>query len=283
MRSDVRTAIRGLVVIAVAAFAVGAVAASGPDGPWLGLVAGPADGAGARVLAVVPGGPADRAGVRPGDVVESLGGVPIASDRDLGRGLGSASPGDALPYRLARDGATVEGRIVVGARSDRGDPAPSSDRPAPSVPEAAGGAVDVGLYTLAIPSELRLHLGAPADAGVLLSVVEAGSPAARAGLQVGDVVTRAGADLLRSPGDLYRAVLTAPEGQTVPLVVVRAGETVVLSLDPSGRGEAGTSDAEALRGERAGELRRRIEAARERLERLERELESLERPDAPAS
>jgi serine protease Do len=272
------------VCAAMAAFALVAVPVRGADEretPWLGLVAGPGDGTGARVLAVVPGGPAENAGIRAGDVLGALGGAVVRTDRDLAAGLAGVRPGDRLSARWQRGSATIEGIVLVGSRADRAGVPGRSESPAQTfaaVPVAAGrGTVDVGVYTLAIPSELRVHLGAPADAGVLLSAVDPGSPAARAGLRVGDVLTRAGAEVLRSPADLYRAVLTAPSDQTVALVVIRDKNTRVLSLPPAD-GSTPAVTAEDDRGEqRAAELRRRIEETREALARLERELDALER------
>jgi C-terminal processing protease CtpA/Prc len=79
----------------------------------------------------------------------------------------------------------------------------------------------MGVRLIGITGELRAHYGAPKDAGVLVAEVEAASPAARAGIEVGDVLTSVDADPVTSIGDVSRVVRRKKAGETVEVELVR--------------------------------------------------------------
>jgi S1-C subfamily serine protease len=68
--------------------------------------------AGAAVAVVTPGGPADRAGILPGDVIRSLGREPVPDSESLTRALAGARPGQAVTLTVARGDQT----LTIGAR-----------------------------------------------------------------------------------------------------------------------------------------------------------------------
>ena len=79
----------------------------------------------------------------------------------------------------------------------------------------------LGVRLLEMTPELRAHYGAPPEAGVLVAAVEKESPASKAGIQVGDIITRAGGERIESVGDLSRAVRHAKAGDTLNVEVSR--------------------------------------------------------------
>jgi PDZ domain-containing secreted protein len=74
---------------------------------------------------------------------------------------------------------------------------------------------------IGINEELRTHYGAPKDAGVLVAEVETDSPAARAGIQVGDVLTSVDGERVTSTRDVSRAVRRKKGGEAVEIELVR--------------------------------------------------------------
>jgi hypothetical protein len=86
-------------------------------------------------------------------------------------------------------------------------------------PMVRRGFLGVGLTELT--PELRTHFGAPEDAGVMVSSVEPGSPADKAGLEVGDILTRVDGKDVKSSWDVRARVRDFEEGQQVPLEVWR--------------------------------------------------------------
>jgi C-terminal processing protease CtpA/Prc len=79
----------------------------------------------------------------------------------------------------------------------------------------------IGVRLLDMTPELRAHYGAPREAGVLVAGVEKESPASKAGIQVGDIITRAGQERIGSAADLSRAVRHAKAGDTLKLDISR--------------------------------------------------------------
>lgn len=101
----------------------------------------------------------------------------------------------------------------------------------------------IGLRLLEMTPELRAHYGAPKDAGVLVSAVVSGSPAEKAGVHVGDIVTRADGDRIESPRDLSRAV-RGRSGETVKLEVTRdrASKSLSVKIEELSRREVDLGD-----------------------------------------
>jgi len=90
--------------------------------PYLGVETTPAsltNPDGALVRRVVPGGPADRAGVRVGDVIKAVAGRTVTSPSDVGSGISDRRPGDEVELRVERDGRTVALDVELGTRPDR--------------------------------------------------------------------------------------------------------------------------------------------------------------------
>lgn len=79
----------------------------------------------------------------------------------------------------------------------------------------------IGVRPVEMTPDLRTHFGAPREAGVFVGTVEKDSPAAKAGLQVADIVTTADGEKIGSTRDLVRAIRRKKEGETVKLEVLR--------------------------------------------------------------
>jgi membrane-associated protease RseP (regulator of RpoE activity) len=87
----------------------------------------------------------------------------------------------------------------------------------------------LGAQLTELTPELRDHFGAPKNAGVMVARVEAGSPAAKAGLQVGDIVTSLDGKAVESSWDLRARVRKLADGAVVPIEVRRGSGTQTLS------------------------------------------------------
>lgn len=95
---------------------------------------------------------------------------------------------------------------------------------------ATGRRAFLGVHLTDLGPELREHFGAPRDAGVMIASVEEASPAAKAGLRVGDIVTKAGGTVIARASDLSRAVRRAEEGQKLSLTLIRDKTPVTLEV-----------------------------------------------------
>ena len=82
----------------------------------------------------------------------------------------------------------------------------------------------LGVALMDITPELRTHFGVPDEAGVMVSRVEPGSPAEKAGIKVGDILTRIDGNSVKSSWDLSGKVREMSDGQQLPLEVWRNGK-----------------------------------------------------------
>jgi serine protease Do len=152
---------------------------------------------GALVNRVRGESPAQRAGIRRGDVVTRLDGRPVASGRDFFEMLESAVDGQQVSVELWREGSTR----TVQARAEE----------APD-----------GLVATLVSERLGVELEAQKRGGYRVTSVRAGSGAARIGIQAGDLVLGINGRALQGDADLRRCALDL-RGRSRALVVVQRG------------------------------------------------------------
>ncbi len=87
----------------------------------------------------------------------------------------------------------------------------------------------LGVQLLDLTRELRVHFGVPEDAGVMISQIVEDSPAAAAGLEVGDIVTAIESDPIGSSTDLARKVSEYEDGRAVSLELWRHRRVKILT------------------------------------------------------
>src|SRR5262249_54312236 len=79
----------------------------------------------------------------------------------------------------------------------------------------------LGVGLVEITPDLRSHFGVGRDAGVMVGSVEPDSPAAKAGIEVGDIILKANGESIESSHDLSRTVRSKKAGETLTLEVSR--------------------------------------------------------------
>ncbi len=89
---------------------------AGPPWAWIGIYPQGADGS-VVLSGVVPEGPADEAGLARGDLVLSVDGVAVSSLAELYRAMWRRGPGEALSFRILRDGALRVVEVTAGDRN----------------------------------------------------------------------------------------------------------------------------------------------------------------------
>lgn len=134
----------------------------------------------------------------------------------------------------------------------------------------------LGIQVQSMTPALRAYFRAERDRGILVSGVMAGSPAAEAGLKVGDVILSADAQPLGSPPQLIRVVTAAPDGEPLELAIVRRGEMQRLSVTPRPSPQRGWVD------DTLGDLRKQMRALERRLRELEERFEAETAQKHPA-
>jgi len=179
---------------------------------------------GAVVLNVVPGGAAARAGIEPGDVIVAYNGRPITRRDELVAMVTATTPGTTVPVRVVRDreertiNITIE-ELDIESETASLRPNNGGDRNDPQE-TSTGFGLTLGNITPQIAQQLRLRRGTQ---GAVITAVEPGSPAARAGLAGGDVIVRVGRVTVENAAEVGRELGEIPSGGTAFLRVLRDG------------------------------------------------------------
>jgi serine protease Do len=179
---------------------------------------------GALVSTVTRGRPAARAGIEPGDVIVEFNGKPVKNRDELVGTVVNTRPGSTVPVKIMRDKQEKTVSLTVDELDldDEGTRA-VEQRTSVEPDEEPSQGFGVTLTTLTADTAKRLR--APSDAqGVLVSDVEQGSPAFRAGVSRGDIITRINRQPVRTPQEASRALAQVPSGGTAFLLVIRGGQ-----------------------------------------------------------
>jgi serine protease Do len=139
---------------------------------------------GALVADVTAGSPADKAGIKAGDIVVEFNNKPVRDSRHLKLQVGQTAPSAKVPVKLMRDGSTkvVEVRLK---ELDGKEVASRSSKPTDAKGEESLKGVTVG----DIDSRTREQLKLPAELkGALVTDIDESSAAYEAGLREGDVI-----------------------------------------------------------------------------------------------
>ncbi len=131
-----------------------------------------------RVIAVVEGSPADRAGIAAGDVLREVDGAPVQEVVDFHIALIGRRPGDRLRLKMAREGDIFEAALQLVGRV---------------APDAAALVRRrLGVEVQPLPENLARDLGLPRGGGLFIVSVEPGSPAQQVGMRARDVLVALG-------------------------------------------------------------------------------------------
>jgi serine protease Do len=172
---------------------------------------------GALVSNVEKGGPADKAGLRSGDVIRKVDGQPIVASGDLPAVIGQSKPGGTVSIEIWRQGARQALTAKLGDAMDK-TTVVASDEDA----DASQGKLGLALRPLQ-PQERR---DAQVDGGLLIE--DTGGPAARAGVQPGDVLLAINGTPAKSI-DQVRDV-ASHANKSVALLILRDGERIFVPV-----------------------------------------------------
>lgn len=196
---------------------------------------------GAEILNVDRDAPAGKAGLRPHDVILQMNGQNVAGEEMLSRMLRETPAGRTVTLLISRDGQQQTVTVQLADRAVLEEdafaqpmviPAPEDDSTitleGPSGHSFGSGFF--GLFSLGSPSvgveldvlgtQLADYFGVKDGQGLLVKHVAENSPASRAGLKAGDVITAANGQKMATLG-AWMKMLHANRGRAIPLIIMR--------------------------------------------------------------
>ena len=179
---------------------------------------------GALIADVVKGGPADKAGIKPGDVVTALNGKPVSDNNQLTRDVGAIPPSQTVKLDVVRDGKTRTVEVKLYERPDEMDQSSRGGGQGGESDKSSGDLLGLRVQELTPEMAQRARVD-PSTKGVVVTGVAQDSPASQAGIDPGDVILEINKQPVASVADYKKAVSKLKKGQTA-LVRVRSGQAV---------------------------------------------------------
>jgi len=177
--------------------------------------------AGALVVQVSQGSPAENGGVERGDIILDFNGKPVNYSSELPPLVGAVVPGDTVEVLVLRDGKQQTLDVTIEPL-DEGRKV-SSIAPADPVGESR-----LGVEVAELTDELREQMNI--QAGVVVAELMPEGPAAEAGIRVGDVIISLNKTDIGSTAELEDLVKNMPADQAIPLLVQRGTSPLFLAL-----------------------------------------------------
>jgi serine protease Do len=177
---------------------------------------------GVLVADVLKDGPAETAGMKPGDVIVELGGAPIKEVTELQKRVAAIPPGRATALTVLRDRKPTRLTVKIG------------EQPGEETLVAAGTKGEsFGVTVEALSEEKAQAYGLRGRSGVVVTNVTSGGAAEAAGIKEGDVLLEVNRRRVGSLEEFKNAVAALKPGETVPVQIERIGagrEYVVLKV-----------------------------------------------------
>jgi S1-C subfamily serine protease len=235
---------------------------------------------GALVAEPQSGSPAAKAGILAGDVITAVDGNEVKTPRDLARKISATAPGTDVKLTIQRKGEEKTVSVTLGQQPEQrqGDTSTDPQQGSPfqkflrqfGFEDTPDGMQDwrfgqnwpfripqmqtttasdihgwIGVRIQAVTADIADGLGLKKAEGALVAEPQSDSPAAKAGILAGDVITAVDGKDVKDPGDLARKISATASGTDVKLTIQRKGEektvSVTLGQQPEQRqGDTGT-------------------------------------------
>jgi serine protease Do len=205
------------IVALVAALACAALPAIAQEAGWIGISIEDQKERGAIVRTVEPNSPAAKAGFKEGDIILEYDKESVIGVQQLVRLVRETPVGRTIDVKIRRDDREQTLQVTTEAILQRPDrtgrfelDVPGihilTDRLARDFPRVQVNTITVqsGIRVEEITDQLRAFFGVLSDSGVLVSAVDQGSDADKAGLKAGDVITSVDGKSVRTPNEFSR-------------------------------------------------------------------------------
>lgn len=179
---------------------------------------------GVLVNSVTPGGPADKAGLKAGDVILKLNGKDTNDTNDLRNAIAGMTPGTPVTLTVSRDGKEQEVRATLGELTTESARAGQQGGP------GGESGARLGITVIPVTPDIAAQLGLPRGTqGLVIQDVDPSGPAAQAGLQSGDIIQEVNHQRVRTADDFRRALQSS--GNRPPVLLInRGGQSMFVAV-----------------------------------------------------
>jgi len=179
---------------------------------------------GALVGDVTPGGPADKAGLKRGDVIVEFQGKKVKNSTDLRNQVAATPPDTKVTVGVLRNGKEIDLRVKLDERPDNPN---NNNQRRPSEPKMNE---RLGLEVQELTPDIAQQLGYENAHGVVVSNVSSGTAAGDAGLARGDLIEEVNHSVVESAADLNHQLSKMHSGDTALLLVRRGQNTFFAAI-----------------------------------------------------
>ena len=177
------------------------------------------DNSGALISEVFKGDPADKAGMKTGDLITEVNGKKIKDTHDLLLTIASFHVGDKIEVKVLRDGQDKVFHITAIERKDQ-----------PEIASARETTENFGMAVQDITPEIARYLGISAKNGVIVVDVKEGGPADEFGIQPQDIILQVNNVKISSMKDYLRETSKKSAKNSILLLIKRGKATFFVSL-----------------------------------------------------
>jgi serine protease Do len=185
-------------------------------------------------------GPAAKAGLKANDVITEVNGQPVEGTMQFRRMIREMPPGRTMQLTIWREGRAQSVSVQLGNLRERFEGRGRAFGPKGfefhfDMPEISGRLLGrgpmLGIEAEDLSGQLGSYFGVPEGEGVLVREVRPGTPAEKAGLKAGDVITKLDAERVRTVSELRQKMREKREKKTVSVSVMRKGAEMSLNLE----------------------------------------------------
>ena len=178
---------------------------------------------GALVSDIAPGGPAEKAGIKRGDVITEVNGIEIKEMPDLPKTIASYTPGKSANIKIIREGSSKIVNVTLGEL-------PAEKVSNPDKVSNKHVETNLGLVVNNITQETRKRLNLKTTDGVIVVKVSSGSAASAAGFRNADVILELNRSKVVNSEDFKKKVSNVKKGTSLLFLVNRNGRTIYVGL-----------------------------------------------------
>ena len=191
---------------------------------------------GVEITVVEPESPAEKAGLKIGDVVQKYNGQRVEGMQQFARMVRETAPGREVKIEISRGGSMQTVMVKVAQRKvphwDMGEPTPMPERLDIHIPDLPRGFMTLrssvlGVEAESIDGQLAQYFGV--KEGVLVRSVTKGSSADKAGMRAGDVILKIDDARVTSPADISGR-LRSPHNKPTQVLLMRDHKEMTIAV-----------------------------------------------------